>query len=101
MSRLPPRSTRTATLFPYTTLFRSARRGHHRHHRLPTRARAAGAPDRLAEAPGPLAEAPGPLAEAPSLSAAQHALGHDEVQDARAGVGVEEDRKSTRLNSSH
>src|SRR3546814_8505972 len=27
MIRLPPRSTRTDTLFPYTTLFRSARRG--------------------------------------------------------------------------
>src|SRR3546814_17406787 len=26
MSRRPPRSTRTATLFPYTTLFRSPRR---------------------------------------------------------------------------
>src|SRR3546814_19706934 len=26
MIRLPPRSTRTDTLFPYTTLFRSARR---------------------------------------------------------------------------
>src|SRR3546814_24763 len=27
MRRRPPRSTRTDTLFPYTTLFRSARRG--------------------------------------------------------------------------
>src|SRR3546814_16542003 len=27
MMRRPPRSTRTDTLFPYTTLFRSARRG--------------------------------------------------------------------------
>src|SRR3546814_4473530 len=27
MSRRPPRSTRTDTLFPYTTLFRSERRG--------------------------------------------------------------------------
>src|SRR3546814_4771216 len=27
--RRPPRSTRTDTLFPYTTLFRSARDGHH------------------------------------------------------------------------
>src|SRR3546814_1833375 len=30
MIRRPPRSTRTDTLFPYTTLFRSARRGLHR-----------------------------------------------------------------------
>src|SRR3546814_16872496 len=28
MIRRPPRSTRTDTLFPYTTLFRSIRRGH-------------------------------------------------------------------------
>src|SRR3546814_9945334 len=33
MIRLPPRSTRTDTLFPYTTLFRSDRRDD-RHHRL-------------------------------------------------------------------
>src|SRR3546814_4360399 len=34
MIRRPPRSTRTDTLFPYTTLFRSARRGapRDRHH---------------------------------------------------------------------
>src|SRR3546814_5733842 len=30
MIRRPPRSTRTDTLFPYTTLFRSARPDHHR-----------------------------------------------------------------------
>src|SRR3546814_8561927 len=30
MIRLPPRSTRTDTLFPYTTLFRSVRRGSRR-----------------------------------------------------------------------
>src|SRR3546814_6724811 len=29
MIRRPPRSTRTDTLFPYTTLFRSQRLGHH------------------------------------------------------------------------
>src|SRR3546814_2812112 len=35
MIRRPPRSTRTDTLFPYTTLFRSDREddGHHRHRR--------------------------------------------------------------------
>src|SRR3546814_10105573 len=33
MIRRPPRSTRTDTLFPYTTLFRSSRR-HHSRHRL-------------------------------------------------------------------
>src|SRR3546814_1132592 len=33
MIRRPPRSTRTDTLFPYTTLFRSAHRHHERRHR--------------------------------------------------------------------
>src|SRR3546814_1271559 len=33
MIRRPPRSTRTDTLFPYTTLFRSDHRGTHRRHR--------------------------------------------------------------------
>src|SRR3546814_4767179 len=32
MIRRPPRSTRTDTLFPYTPLFRSDRRGDHHHH---------------------------------------------------------------------
>src|SRR3546814_10089702 len=35
MIRRPPRSTRTDTLFPYTTLFRSALPGDRRHRRLP------------------------------------------------------------------
>src|SRR3546814_4759808 len=43
MIRRPPRSTRTDTLFPYTTLFRSMSAGHQRsrHHgaRLPARRR--------------------------------------------------------------
>src|SRR3546814_7849941 len=34
MIRRPPRSTRTDTLFPYTTLFRSRRIGHQRRHIL-------------------------------------------------------------------
>src|SRR3546814_4707572 len=45
MLRLPPRSTRTDTLFPYTTLFRSHRRlvgEHPRHHRPRRRGRRAG-----------------------------------------------------------
>src|SRR3546814_9023781 len=33
MIRRPPRSTRTDTLFPYTTLFRSRRSAHLRYHR--------------------------------------------------------------------
>src|SRR3546814_5007149 len=34
MIRRPPRSTRTDTLFPYTTLFRSGRRAERRQHRF-------------------------------------------------------------------
>src|SRR3546814_5791020 len=50
MIRRPPRSTRTDTLFPYTTLFRSHRqarpavRRHARHHRDRTAAHPQGAP---------------------------------------------------------
>src|SRR3546814_5654780 len=39
MIRRPPRSTRTDTLFPYTTLFRSRRRHSSRQRRLPARRR--------------------------------------------------------------
>src|SRR3546814_6063073 len=42
MIRPPPRSTRTDTLFPYTTLFRSAR-ARHRHAAARGRVRAGGA----------------------------------------------------------
>src|SRR3546814_6183470 len=42
MRRRPPRSTRTDTLFPYTTLFRS-RESPHRHPRLSRRVGVAGA----------------------------------------------------------
>src|SRR3546814_18704854 len=41
MIRRPPRSTRTDTLFPYTTLFRSPDLPRHRHRRLAAAVRAA------------------------------------------------------------
>src|SRR3546814_17007730 len=94
MIRRPPRSTRTDTLFPYTTLFRSQdprprapppglgerpddRDQRYRH------------PDR---APRRLCPAPPPLARGRS----DHA---DAADDARRRTDA--DRKSTRLNSSH
>src|SRR3546814_5981917 len=43
MIRRPPRSTRTDTLFPYTTLFRS-RAGHHRRPPRPRRATTGASP---------------------------------------------------------
>src|SRR3546814_16679185 len=42
MMRRPPRSTRTDTLFPYTTLFRSDRTFHHIPYRSPSPASGAG-----------------------------------------------------------
>src|SRR3546814_1725651 len=46
MIRRPPRSTRTDTLFPYTTLFRSPRRQSHRLHHAD---RATSCPDRRSD----------------------------------------------------
>src|SRR3546814_7911688 len=59
MIRRPPRSTRTDTLFPYTTLFRSAQENRHGQERpdehLPAEPRPlARAGDLLAIGPGPL-----------------------------------------------
>src|SRR3546814_3146205 len=52
MIRRPPRSTRTDTLFPYTTLFRSADFGDRHVHRAVRQFHpAAGAPDDLRTAP--------------------------------------------------
>src|SRR3546814_18790582 len=111
MIRRPPRSTRTDTLCPYTTLFRSDRI------RtcdilLPKQARDRAA--RLPEPPMPLGfmrsgskrkERPGrgELRHAPEScdirSAAAAAIDLAAEQGARRGA--DEDRKSTRLNSSH
>src|SRR3546814_7769935 len=115
MIRRPPRSTRTDTLFPYTTLFRSALPG-----RVPRRKRGAGPlarrhPQLRLAAPRAL-----PLAALACRGGARGAeiFGsgagalprRDDPARARAvrGFGREAalslaaaDRKSTRLNSSH
>src|SRR3989442_2191785 len=76
MIRRPPRS----TLFPYTTLFRSALRVRHRSHRLPA---------------------------VPDLAEARRVRDLRECADVRGGAArlrlpaQAGDRKSTRLNSSH
>src|SRR3546814_18267604 len=75
MIRRPPRSTRTDTLFPYTTLFRSE--GAFTAPVLREAARAARVEMPVVEAVCALLEDAAPLAQ------------------------VMEDRKSTRLNSSH
>src|SRR3546814_13509589 len=98
MIRLPPRSTRTDTLFPYTTLFRSARHKTNGGKQRPRRGNGAAryacewmTPDDLYQAgdrkPGPAAHAkPGGW--------------HMDIHDAHA-FALQIDRKSTRLNSSH
>src|SRR3546814_20493171 len=92
MIRRPPRSTRTDTLFPYTTLFRSTTsRGRVTEHLSKTRvrdARDAGVMD-LRNAKVLLTGATGGIGQA--LAVALAARGAEMVLD----------RKSTRLNSSH
>src|SRR3546814_3869365 len=98
MIRRPPRSTRTDTLFPYTTLFRSQRTGlvaeagQRLVHRLAERAQALVRglhPDQRGEGGLVLLRVlAGGLAEGGAV-----AFDVEQV--------VAEDRKSTRLNSSH
>src|SRR3546814_12340180 len=109
MFRRPPKSTRTAPLFPYTTLFRSVDRDHVAPgYPAPERHRVAVAPhlghDGLARQHGG-GEArvervdPGRIMVAQPFHdrARGDAVGAQAMQD-RA---LEADRKSTRLNSSH
>src|SRR3546814_13920458 len=84
MIRRPPRSTRTDTLFPYTTLFRSL----------------VDETDQLRQfVAGEML-----LAERAQIGFGQRRifLDDEDLHDfAGLGVGHAEDRKSTRLNSSH
>src|SRR3546814_7759267 len=106
MIRRPPRSTRTDTLFPYTTLFRS-----------PTGSKTAGGHPPLPEGAAALVT----KALKPGRDIARLAVGHrhrrhsafrhqrrrvaHEVGEERQMIGKtardQGDRKSTRLNSSH
>src|SRR3546814_14938466 len=92
MIRRPPRSTRTDTLFPYTTLFRS-----------PRLLRAVGEPGFLprelpllqrTDPPGPDRRRHRPTAGAREIRPSHRA-------SPIAPSPLEIDRKSTRLNSSH
>src|SRR3546814_1092186 len=113
MIRRPPRSTRTDTLFPYTTLFRSAVRiGHDgRHHRLhrrqPERETARIMFDEDADEPlvgtedRPMQHhRPVPLAILADIGRVESLRQHPVRLD-RAYLPGPPDRKSTRLNSSH
>src|SRR3546814_4691154 len=100
MIRRPPRSTRTDTLFPYTTLFRSIERSRNRAQTIDDRLHA-------------IIEVGTGAVELVDVAHARHAIflgltphGFRLRLDAshaieRRNRAVEEDRKSTRLNSSH
>src|SRR3546814_12863317 len=101
MIRRPPRSTRTDTLFPYTTLFRSQARtraggslpaGDHPLHWQEARA------DRIAG----VGQVGHPRRRVPDRLAAEgRAGGAAATSNAAGAVADRADRKSTRLNSSH
>src|SRR3546814_3176941 len=118
MIRRPPRSTRTDTLFPYTTLFRSAISS--RNHRLfgdaavgdrplPSQGHGGFEPEgslhrlKLRDDPGHLIgedHALNLLADNP-LAVDQEGFGHPRRSERDLDAALHVDRKSTRLNSSH
>src|SRR3546814_20772986 len=89
MIRLPPRSTRTDTLLPYTTLFRSARSGEN--NSTETISARFEALDVWPNADILDAMIEGQFAAIAAVRATLPDVSH----------AVDEDRKSTRLNSSH
>src|SRR3546814_15800239 len=102
MLRRPPRSSRTDTLFPYTTLFRSRRvqsdisNEADRPYWIPAFAGMTG--DRLQDAPSNRSHRQSRrLQRGPRFG--DRVLAEVEDRGGEHGAGV--DRKSTRLNSSH
>src|SRR3546814_11404929 len=93
MIRRPPRSTRTYTLFPYTTLFRSPHQEFGERHRPDETEQ--GDDQRRLEIGG----AAGANAE---QQQEQHPVDVERVESEHPVLGARAlDRKSTRLNSSH
>src|SRR3546814_16164540 len=92
MKRLPPRSTRTDTLFPYTTLVRSTRVGQERE-----LAGAGAGQRRHGGNPGFAVAAKFEPEARGDLGGGVGRPGHGLL----AGAALERDRKSTSLNSSH
>src|SRR3546814_10926143 len=100
MIRVPPRFTRTATLFPYTTLFRS---GVEAGHRLGERAVPLAAGAELLHRSHEGGDAGTLRAGQPldALTIGAHRNHARAVRRVLARVDQRLDRKSTRLNSSH
>src|SRR3546814_3394203 len=105
MIRRPPRSTRTDTLFPYTTLFRSttaASRATTRSSERLNSARCRTVPlhpaSTLTPAKSPQPRNRGSLREDTAMEEQDNTA---EIIRDLAAIKVGEDRKSTRLNSSH
>src|SRR3546814_9953647 len=119
MIRRPPRSTRTDTLFPYTTLFRSGPQAGHRHRRPDPFRQECRRMTALPDATAYAARRPGPLKVSfeffpPKSAEMEESLWRSVTRLAPlaprfvsvtygAGGSTRErtDRKSTRLNSSH
>src|SRR3546814_6828183 len=107
MIRRPPRSTRTDTLFPYTTLFRSplVARLNADTRQIYIRARISDAARQdlstIANMRVNGREGPVPLASVASLSMESGPAQIDRYDRQRYVTIGAEDRKSTRLNSSH
>src|SRR3546814_11025566 len=95
MLRRPPRSTRTDTLLPYTTLFRSIEWPAlaHRCHQLASAAHCAGLGVLQHQHELLVAQAIGIIGEGGACAL--------KLGGKRIAIGRQVDRKSTRLNSSH
>src|SRR3546814_18368585 len=98
MLRRPPRSTRTDTLFPYTTRFRSGRKRGTRGSRLPRTDRPVGLQPLFSDAGVVLALFRAAGGGAGAAGGAARAAVPQRRQGRRTQIA---DRKSTRLNSSH
>src|SRR3546814_17877940 len=104
MLRRPPRSTRTDTLFPYTTLFRTA---HAAIEKLCFKTNLEKAGELRCERRRFRLWRENSLRETPALEPAReceitkHVRGYAHVERSRRREFIDRDRKSTRLNSSH
>src|SRR3546814_19584903 len=102
MIRLPPRSTRTDTLFPYTTLFRSQERAQAWRHIRTTICRHADIRTHNAAERRPAIGNKG-LGQNTGLASRMERANEDnpKARSWREGLLYGAGRKSTRLNSSH